>query len=171
MTLLEHLFVWDYDFSEKIPVTVSPASPEDLENTADWQTRWTSRAARQMPNKVALRRADDSELLGLMSYELDDNGLAVEIIYLESAGHSNQNLLHSRGGQKKYIGIAKALFAYAASVSTEAGYGGVLYFKAKTSELQEYYIRTFGAMPLSVYDPFRLIIWEDAAQTIIAEYQ
>ena len=124
-----------------------------------------------MPNKVALRRRDNAELLGLMSYEFDEKGLAVEVIYLESAGHSNANLLHTKGGQKKYIGIAKALFAYAASVSVEAGFGGVLFFKAKTSELREYYIREFGAMPLGSYDPFRLIIWEDAAERIISDYQ
>ena len=124
-----------------------------------------------MPNKVALRRRDNAELLGLMSYEFDEKGLAVEVIFLESAGHSNANLLHTKGGQKKYIGIAKALFAHAAAVSVEAGFGGVLFFKAKTTELREYYIREFGAMPLGSYDPFRLIIWEDAAEHIIAEYQ
>ena len=161
------LFVWNTDLSEKISATITPATSEDM----DWQTQWTSRAAREMPNKVALRRRDNAELLGLMSYEFDEKGLAVEVIYLESAGHSNANLLHTKGGQKKYIGIAKALFAYAASVSVEAGFGGVLFFKAKTSELREYYIREFGAMPLGSYDPFRLIIWEDAAERIISEYQ
>ena len=70
-----------------------------------------------MPNKVALRRRDNAELLGLMSYEFDEKGLAVEVIYLESAGHSDAKLLHARRGQKKYIGIAKAFFAYAAAVS------------------------------------------------------
>ena len=169
--MLENLFVWNADLSEKILATITPAASEDFKQTADWQTQWTSRAAREMPNKVALRRRDDAELLGLMSYELDEKGLAVEIIYLESAGHSNANLLHTKGGQKKYIGIAKALFAYAAAVSVEAGFGGVLFFKAKTSELREYYIREFGAMPLGSYDPFRLIIWEDAAERIISEYQ
>ncbi|MBM6722670.1 MULTISPECIES: hypothetical protein [Oscillospiraceae] len=169
--MLENLFVWNTDLSEKISATITPATSDDLKQTMDWQTQWTSRAAREMPNKVALRRRDNAELLGLMSYELDEKGLAVEIIYLESAGHSNANLLHTKGGQKKYIGIAKALFAYAASVSVEAGFGGVLFFKAKTSELREYYIREFGAMPLGSYDPFRLIIWEDAAERIISEYQ
>lgn len=142
-----------------------------LIQTGDWQTQWTSQAVQERPNKVALRRRDNAELLGLMSYTLDEKGLAVEIIYLESAGHSNANLLRTRGGEKKYIGIAKALFAHAAAVSVEAGFGGVLFFKAKTTELREYYIREFGAMPLGSYDPFRLIIWEDAAEYIIAEYQ
>lgn len=80
-----------------------------------------------------------------MSYELDQRGLAVEIIYLESVRHSNANLLHAEGGHKRYIGIAKALFAYAAQVSLEAGFDGVLVFRAKTSDLLEYYQQEFGA--------------------------
>ena len=125
------LFVWNTDLSEKISATITPATSDDLKQTMDWQTQWTSRAAREMPNKVALRRRDNAELLGLMSYELDEKGLAVEVIYLESAGHSNANLLHTKGGQKKYIGIAKAFFAYAAAVSVEAGFGGVLFSRQK----------------------------------------
>ena len=169
--LLENLFVWNADLSEKIPTTITPATAKDLEQTTEWQTQWVSRAAQEMPNKAALRRMDDAELLGLMSYELDEKGMAVEIVYLESAGHSNANLLHTNRGQKKYIGIGRALFAYAAAVSIDAGFGGVMFFKAKTSELREYYIREFGAMPLGSFDPFRLIIWEDAAERIITGYQ
>lgn len=81
------------------------------------------------------------------------------------------NLLHTEGRAKKYIGIAKALFAYAVSVSIENGYDGVLVFKAKTSELVEYYIREFGASRAGSYDPFRLVIWEDAAQMLIKDFE
>ena len=66
-----------------------------------------------------------------MAYDVDDTILAVEIIYIESAGHSNANLLRKSDGEKKYIGIAKALFAYAVSISIENGYDGILVFKAK----------------------------------------
>ena len=166
-----NLFVWNFDLTEKIPVAVSPATKDDLLATKGWQTRWTTKAVSEMPNKVALHRNDDGELLGLMSYRLDQSGLAVEVIYLESAAHSNANLLHQESHSKKYVGIAKALLAYAISVSMGAGFDGVIYFKAKTSRLREYYIQQFGAMPLGSYDPFRLIIWEDVAQDLIAEYQ
>lgn len=111
------------------------------------------------------------ELLGLMAYVVDDAILAVEIIYVESADHSNANLLHKIGGEKKYIGIARALFAYAVSISMENGYDGVLSFKAKTSELVEYYIREFGASHVGSYDPFRLVIWEDAARELIDYFE
>ena len=154
------LFVLDIGGNE-VPTYVSPATADDLQATTKWQTKWTSKAAQDMPNKVALRRTDTNELLGLMAYTVDDAILAVEIIYVESADHSNANLLHEIDGEKKYIGIAKALFAYAVSISMESGYDGVLVFKAKTSELVEYYIREFGASHVGSYDPFRLVIWEE----------
>ena len=155
----------------EVPTYVSHATAGDLQATTKWQTKWTSKAAQDMPNKVALRRTDTNELLGLMAYTVNDAILAVEIIYVESADHSNANLLHEIDGEKKYIGIAKALFAYAVSISMESGYDGVLVFKAKTSELVEYYIREFGASHVGSYDPFRLVIWEDAARELIDYFE
>ena len=99
------LFVLDIGGNE-VPTYVSPATAGDLQATTKWQTKWTSKATQDMPNKVALRRTDTNELLGLMAYAVDDAILAVEIIYVESADHSNANLLHEIGGEKKYIGIA-----------------------------------------------------------------
>ena len=164
------LFVMGIGGNE-VPTYVSPAAAGDLQATTKWQTKWTSKAAQDMPNKVALRRTDADELLGLMAYAVDDTILAVEIIYVESADHSNANLLHEIGGEKKYIGIARALFAYAVSISMENGYDGVLAFKAKTSELVEYYIREFGASHVGSYDPFRLALWEDAARELIDYFE
>lgn len=165
------LFVWDHDVSHQIPADVRPASDADLEQTKLWQTLWTSGAAKQMPNKVALCRTDNGELLGLMSYELDQKGLAVEVIYIESAGHSNANLLRISGQGKKYVGIAKALLAYAVQVSLNAGFDGVLYFRAKTDRLREYYMQEFHAVPVGRFDPYRLVIWEDAARELAAVYR
>lgn len=165
------LFVRDAESGDKIPAVVEAATGRDLAATKDWQTNWTTPFAAKLPNKVALRRTDNGELLGLMSYELDERGLAVEILYIESARHSNANLLHVEGGHKRYYGVAKALFAYAVQVSLEAGFDGVLVFRAKTSDLLDYYARAFGARRVAAYDPFRMIIWEDAAERIIAEFR
>ena len=162
------LFVLDA-LGNEVPTCISPATMDDLQATTKWQTKWTSKAAQDMPNKVALRRTDTNELLGLMAYAVDD--AILEVLYMESARHSNANLLHEIGGEKKYIGIARALFAYAVSISMENGYDGVLVFKAKTSELVEYYIREFGASRVGSYDPFRLVIWEDAAQELIDYFE
>lgn len=166
-----NLFVLEAASGEKVPAFVSEATQQDFTATKNWQTNWQSSFITQLPNKVALKREDSNELLGLMSYDLDEGGLAVEIIYLESARHSNANLLHMTDGQKKYLGIARALFAYAIQVSLDAGFDGVLLFKAKGSELLDYYIREFGARQVGAYDPFRLVIWEDAAEKIVAEFR
>ena len=141
-----NLYVLDAVSSKKVPAEIDPASKEDFAATHDWQTNWESTYARQLPNKVALHREDNYELLGLMSYELDERGLAVEVLYMESARHSNANLLHATGEAK-------------------------LIFKAKTSELLEYYMREFGARQVGAYDPFRLVLWEDAAEALISEYR
>ena len=165
------LFVRESGSDRKISTIIEKATEHDLIETQDWQTSWTTSYVRQLPNKVALRRLDSNELLGLMAYEADESCLAVEIVYMESARHSNANLLHIEGGQKRYYGIAKALFAYAVQVSLEAGFDGVLMFKAKTSELLDYYRREFGARQVSAYDPFRMVILEDAAERIISEFR
>jgi hypothetical protein len=164
------LFVLDAETGGKIPADVRPANTVDYAVTKVWQTNWTSEYVDALPNKVALYRRDNEELLGLMSYISDGKLLAVEIIYVESAAHSNANLLHKTRQEKKYIGIAKALFAYAISISKADGYDGVLVFKAKTSELVEYYMKEFGARRVGSYAPFRLVIWEDAAARILSAY-
>lgn len=165
------LFVLDAISNERIPADVEMATEQDFAATQNWQTSWNSTYAQTLPNKVALHRKDNNELLGLMSYELDDRGLAVEILYMESARHSNANLVHAEGGHKKYLGIAKAMFAYAVQISLDAGFDGVLVFKAKTSDLLDYYMKEYGARQVGSYDPFRLVIWEDAAERLIAEFR
>lgn len=167
------LFVTRADTSERVPVVIRPANRSDFAQTrqAGWQTNWNSRSARSFPNKVAMETTSGHELLGLMSYSCDDQFLAVEIIYMESQPQSNGNLLHQSGLPRAYIGIARAFFAYAAAESVRHGYDGVLLFKAKTDTLLEYYIHEFGARPVSRYDPFRLVLWENAAQKILSEYE
>ena len=165
-----NLFVIDAKDDGNVPVVVRKATQRDFEATSDWQTDWRSPEAMAMPNKVALCREDTDELLGLMSYVVDGRNLAGEIVYVESAEHSNSNLL-PKGTAKKYIGIARALFAYAIDVSRTAGFDGIIVFKAKTTELMEYYMEEFGARHAGSYDPFRLILWEDRAAEILSEFE
>ena len=63
-----------------------------------------------------------AKVLGLTAGK---RGLAVEVIYMESAHHSNANLLYAEGGHKRYYGIAKTLFAYVVQVSLDTGFDGV----------------------------------------------
>ena len=82
-----NLYVLDAVSSKKVPAEIDPASKEDFAATHDWQTNWESTYARQLPNKVALHRKDNYELLGLMSYELDERG---------------QRIADGRGGWKNH---------------------------------------------------------------------
>lgn len=123
------------------------------------------------PIEIALHRTDTNELLGLIAYIVDGRSLAVEIVYVESADHSNTNLLRTEGRPKKYIGIAKPLFAYAMAASIKNGYHRVVVFKAKTSESVAYYIREFSTSHTGSYDPFRMVIWGDAAQLLIKDLE
>ena len=69
------LFVWDAVSGEKVPVIVNAVTKQNLTVTMDWQTSWENVFMHGLPNKVALRRTDDGELLGQMSYKLDEKGL------------------------------------------------------------------------------------------------
>lgn len=59
------LFVWESVSDEKISATIVETAEHDLIETQDWQTSWTTPFVRQLSNKVALRRLDNDELLGL----------------------------------------------------------------------------------------------------------
>ena len=59
-----------------------------------------------------------------------------------------------RAVQRKYRGIGAALVAFGVQLSVDAGYGGMMYLKAKTPEIRERYIRDFGAIPFSRREPF-----------------
>lgn len=161
----------DAHSESKISAIVRPATKQDLAATRNRQTCGETPFAAQLPNKVALCRSDNGELLGLMPYELEEKSLVAEIIYAESARHSNANLLHAEGGYKRYYEIAEALFAYAVQVSLNAEFDSALVFKAETSDLLDYYAGEFCARRAAAYDPFRMIIWEDAAEKIVAEFR
>lgn len=165
------LFVNYPNSDERIPTIVVPATKEDFNATENWQTNWNSDYAKEMPNKVSLRRKDTNELLGMISYDINHGFMAVEIVYIESGPHSNGNLLHISGTLKKYNGIAKALIAFAIQISKKEGFDGVLVLRAKSDELRNYYENAFKAHRASAFDPYRMIIWEEEAEEILRDYR
>ncbi|CAH0538693.1 MAG: hypothetical protein ACLR5X_11010 [Oscillospiraceae bacterium] len=42
--------------------------------------------------------------------------------------------------------------------------------KAKTTQLREHYMRNYGAIPFSRFDPFLLLIDGDAARELFGQY-
>ena len=71
---------------------------------------------------------------------------------------------------RKYAGIGAALLAFGIQLSIDYGYGGAIYLKAKTSQLREHYMRNYGAIPFSRFDPFLLLIDGDAARELFGQY-
>lgn len=62
------------------------------------------------------------------------------------------------------------LFAIAAQKSTEAGYGGFIYFEAKNVELVRHYAEKFGAFLMGMPHQYSMILDEDAAQRLLENY-
>ena len=63
-----------------------------------------------------------------------------------------------------------ALLAFGIQLPIDYGYGGAIYLKAKTTQLREHYMRNYGAIPFSRFDPFLLLIDGDAARELFGQY-
>ena len=74
---------------------------------------------------------------------------------------------------KKYSGIGKAMIAFGIQLSIDASCNGVVVFEAKTDDLEQHYIRDFGARPVaSLYPdgPKTFMIADEAAKNIFSSY-
>ena len=88
----------------------------------------------------------------------------------ERHGHFFMHLLESspfnRGRQKKYLGVAGNLVAYACKLSDDCGFDGVVSFDSKTA-LMEHYEKTLGAVRIGGN---KMAIFEDRAMFYISKY-
>lgn len=117
-------------------------------------------------DKYVMELEESREVVGLGSYRDREKDIIVEIEYIESAPGSNPTMAEV----PKYLGIGAALLAYGVQLSIDKGYGGAVVLKAKTSELWEHYIETYGAIPFSRVDPFLLLIEGDAAERLLFRF-
>ena len=62
-----NLYVFDASLA-KIPAFVREASEADLRATSSWQTNWTGKYVKSLPNKVALCRRDVLRRAGCLLY-------------------------------------------------------------------------------------------------------
>ena len=161
--------VFDLSRNREIPAEILPATESDFCLTVqdNWQTSWMSKYL-QNPflQKYALKIAATGELVGLGAYRNMPEGFLVYVEYIESAPHSNPTLSKNR----KYRGIGATLLVYGVQLSVSLGYGGTIHLKAKISEIQEHYIRDFGAIPFSRREPFLLLIGGDAARNLLFQF-
>lgn len=162
-------YVMDAAGKVPVPVQIRPADRQDFLRTLSeqWQTDWTSDFIQQEDlEKYALEVSATAEVIGLGAYRDMPEGVLVYVEYIESAPHSNPTLSAGR----KYLGIGAVLLAYGIQLSIDHGYGGAIYLKAKTSEIREHYIRDFGAIPFSRFDPYLLLIDGDAARELFSQF-
>jgi len=149
-------YIIDSQPNEQIPASIREATAADFERTAqehwqtDWRTDFIQDAALQ---KYALDLDATKELVGLAAYRDMPEGVLVYVEYMESAPSGNPTLL-----------------AFGIQLSIDYGYGGAIYLKAKTTQLREHYMRNYGAIPFSRFDPFLLLIDGDAARELFGQY-
>ena len=74
------------------------------------------------------------------------------------------------GGTRELVGLGAALLAFGIQLSIDYGYGGAIYLKAKTTQLGEHYMKAYGAIPFSRFDPFLLLIDGEAARELFGQY-
>ena len=162
-------YVLSVDRATRFVANIRPAVQDDFLKTEQekWQTSWlTDFLQDEALEKYAMEITGTGELIGLGAYRNMPEGVLVYVEYIESAPSSNPTLTQNR----KYVGIGAALFAFGIQLSIDYGYGGAIYLKAKTTEIREHYIRDFGAIPFSRYDPFLLLIDGDAARELFLQY-
>ena len=103
------------------------------------------------------------------AYCVRKGSVTVYIAYIESQPESNPTLVE----HKKYSGIGKAMIAFGIQLSIDASCNGVVVFEAKTDDLEQHYIRDFGARPVaSLYPdgPKTFMIADEAAKNIFSSY-
>ncbi len=100
---------------------------------------------------------NDNTVQGRISLKIEGGVADIDIV--ESAPHNY-------GHNGKYIGVGGHMFAIACQISLEAGCDGVVAFTSK-SDLVEHYKRELNAVEIM---PRRMVIFEDAAQTLLDKY-
>ena len=113
----------------------------------------------------ALKVKDTSEIIGLIGFTNEEANKAIYVDLIEASPMNNPKNKIFRG-EKDYFGIGGRLLVEAIKESYEKGYGGFIYFDAKT-ELIEYYKKEFGARLIGIQ---RMAIFEKEAEILYEKY-
>ena len=152
----------DTKTGELVPTIYEKASSEELSELRGWNFNWLDNDLKDS-EIYKLRIAGDNTIQGLVAVTDYPRDMAVYVNIAESAPH---NL----GKGKKYSGVGGHLFAIAAKISYDKGYGGFLFMDAKNTELVEHYRATLGAVLIGRPHPYRMFIDEENAIKILNTY-
>ncbi|MDD2647461.1 MAG: hypothetical protein PHU22_01495 [Eubacteriales bacterium] len=149
-----------------VSTSIEKASPA-AKDTAQWEFDWT-KPERDGYQVFALKAEGDARIQGLIVLKSEPNNRAVNVDIVEAAPQNNLHNPRNKSHSKAYTGVGGHLFAEAARQSTERGFGGYVYFKAKTN-LIEYYEKELGAELIN-FRARTMAIDESAAQALIKKY-
>ncbi len=147
---------------EIVETFYSPATADDLIKAKSWLFDWGSADLKDCVI-YKLTAANDNRLQGLIAIQNVTRDKAVYIKIAESAPHNI-------GESKEYVGVGGHLFAIAAHISIELGYGGFMYMDAKNLRLVSHYAKALGAIFIGTPHPYRMAIDEAAANKLIDFY-
>ena len=144
-------YVTDSTTRNRVNIEINAATKADLDATRNgWQTVWNTDFILDPQKEKYAAKTEDGEIIALGAYRVPT---LVE--------------------HKKYSGIGKAMIAFGIQLSIDASCNGVVVFEAKTDDLEQHYIRDFGARPVaSLYPdgPKTFMIADEAAKNIFSSY-
>ena len=123
----------------------------------DWQFDWMAELSGSQVFKLTVAE-HGPHIHGLISLTAEDDHIFVRLV---------ENHPSNIGRQKKYVGVAANLFAYAAKMAFDLGHEGFVSFVAK-SELIRHYQQTLGATQLGSSQ--RMFLNTKAARFLVARY-
>ena len=151
---------------ELVGTTVQHISPTKS-TSRGWEFDWT-RPERNGYEVFALRVEGEKVIQGLIAMKDDPKNYAINIDIVEAAPHNNPHNPRNTSGVKEFNGVGGHLFAEACRRSFDKGYGGYVYFKAKT-DLIEHYEETLGAKLINPRERV-MVIESRAALNLVERY-
>ena len=168
--MLLQYYVTESMTGDRVNIEIDAATKADLDATKNgWQTVWNTDFILDPQKEKYAAKTEDGEIIALGAYRVREGSVAVYIAYIESQPESNPTFVK----HKKYSGIGKAMIAFGIQLSIDANCNGVVVFEAKTDDLEQHYVRDFGARPVaSLYPdgPKTFMIADEAAKNIFSSY-
>lgn len=142
-------------------VKISPSKAD----FSDWEFDWM--LPETMGYKVyGIKANGDNRIQGMIALKKDQTNYAMHVDVVEAAPFNNPH--NKKYVKKEYNGVGGHLFAEAVKQSYKEGYGGAVYFTAKTN-LIEHYQKELGAYVINPREG-TMFIDEVAAKKLFDRY-
>ena len=152
----------DATTGEFVSTIYKKATQEELAALKKWKFNWLDKDL-ENTDIYKLCIVGNNDIQGLVALTDFQRDRAIYVNLAESAPHNV-------GKNKKYNGVGGHLFAIAADISYEKGYGGFIFMDAKNIELVQHYSKTLGAVLLGRPHPYRMFVDEENAVKLLNTY-